>query len=512
MKKIFRHWAILSISIHLVLVFAFLSQVEAAPQGKIVVALSSDISTLDTQNHNIRIDYIIGWHLYDNLVMRNQKTLKIEPHLAESWKILDDNTWEFKLRKGITFDNGERFNAECVKFSVERALDPKCPQRPTISWVKEVRVIDDSTVHIISSKPYPVALERLANFQMLPAKWVKEKGNEYVATHANGTGPYRLKEWKRGVNLVLEAKENYWKGAPAIQTIVFRPIKEIATQISELLTGGVDIIRDIPPDQIPLIENSKIARISKAPTLRVVYLVFDADGRAGKSPVQNLKVRQAINYAIDVDTIIKTIMSGNANRTAAVLNPQHFGYDKSLENPYPYNPERARQLLKEAQFSFDQPLKLVTYMGSIQNPRALVEAVAGYLEKVGIQTSVNVYSDIGMWDRLGREGKFNDCSIHSWGGGGVYDADALYYSYFRKGQAYTFGSSPEMDKWLDEARSTMDTEWRKKLYYNAGKLINDQALAVSFYAQYAILGINKRVIYEAPPDEFLRTFEAKLKE
>jgi len=205
MKNIFRYWAILSISVLLVWFLAFLNPVEAAPQGKMVVALSSDISTLDTQNHNIRIDYIIGWHLYDNLVMRNQKTLKIEPHLAESWKILDDNTWEFKLRKGITFDNGEPFNAECVKFTVERALDPKCPQRPTVSWVKEVRVIDDSTVHIITSKPYPVALERLANFQMLPAKWAKEKGNDYIATHANGTGPYRLKEWKRGINIVLEA-------------------------------------------------------------------------------------------------------------------------------------------------------------------------------------------------------------------------------------------------------------------------------------------------------------------
>ncbi|HXZ34577.1 MAG TPA: ABC transporter substrate-binding protein, partial [Thermodesulfobacteriota bacterium] len=307
-------------------------------------------------------------------------------------------------------------------------------------------------------------------------------------------------------------KDDYWKGAPPVKTIVFRPIKEISTQISELLTGGIDIVRDVPPDQIPLIESSPVARISKAPTLRVVYLVMDADGRAGKSQVQNLKVRQAINYAIDVDTIIKTVMTGNATRTAAVLNPQHFGYDKRLENPYPYNPEKARQLLKEANFNFDQPLKLTTYTGSIQNPRALIEAVAGYLGKVGIKTNLNVYSDIGMWDRLSREGKHNDMSIHSWGGGGLYDADAVYYSYFRSGEAYCFGSSPEMDQWLDEARTTMNPELRKKLYYQAGKFINDQALAVSFYAQQAILGINKRVIYEAPPDEFLRTFEAKLKE
>jgi peptide/nickel transport system substrate-binding protein len=487
-------------------------QILSAPKGQIVNALSSDISTLDTQFHNIRVNYIVGWHLYDNLVYRDQKTMKIGPHLAESWRLIDDNTWEFKLRRGVKFDNGEPFNAECVKFTIERGLDPKCPQRPSVSWIKEIKVIDDHTVRFITEKPYPVALERLSNFQMLPAKWLKEKGTEHFTTHANGTGPYRLKEWKRGVQVILEAKEDYWKGAPAIKTIVFRPIKEIATQISELMTGGIDIVRDIPPDQISLIENSGIARVSKAPTLRVIYLLFDADGRAGKSPVQNVKVRQAISHAIDVDTIMKTVMTGNATRTAGVLNPQHFGYDRSLENPYPFNPEKAKQLLKEANFPFDQPLRLVTYTGSIQNPRALIEAVAGYMDKVGIKTNVNVYTDIGMWDRLGREGKQNDCHIHSWGSGGVYDADALYYNYFRKGEAFCYGSSPQMDKWLDDARSTMNIESRKNLYYQAGKYINAQALAVSLWAQHAILGINKRVIYEAPPDEFLRTFEAKLKD
>ncbi len=118
----------------------------AAPKGQIVNALSSDISTLDPQNHNIRVNYIVGWHLYDNLVYRDQKTLKIGPHLAESWKIIDDNTWEFKLRKGIKFDNGEPFTAESVKFTIERGLDPKCPQRPSVSWVKEVKILDDYTV------------------------------------------------------------------------------------------------------------------------------------------------------------------------------------------------------------------------------------------------------------------------------------------------------------------------------------------------------------------------------
>jgi peptide/nickel transport system substrate-binding protein len=228
--------------------------------------------------------------------------------------------------------------------------------------------------------------------------------------------------------------------------------------------------------------------------------------------VQNLKVRQAISHAIDIDTIIKTVMNGNATRTAGVLNPQHFGYDKSLENPYPYNPEKARQLLKEANFPPDRPLNLVTYSGSIQNERALVQAVGGYLNRVGIKTNINVYSDVGMYDRLTREGKIADLRIHSEGSGGIYDADAVYYLHFRSGGPYPYATSPEMDKWIDQARNTMNPETRKKLYHDVGKAINDQALVVSLYAQYTILGLGQRVIYEAPPDEFLRTFDARWKE
>jgi len=490
---------------------ALISPAWAVPKGKIVVALSSDISTLDTQGHNVRINYIVGWHLYDNLVIRDQKTLEIMPNLAESWRLIDDRTWEFKLRKGVKFDNGEPFNAECVKFTFERALEPKSPIRPSFSWVKEARVIDDHTIRVISQSPYPPALQRLVNFQILPPKWVQEKGND-ISTQASGTGPYRLKEWKRGVHLILEAKGDYWKGAPAIQTIVFRPIKEISTQISELLTGGVDVIRDVPPDQIAIIENSGNARVSKAPTLRVLWLAMDADGRAGPSPVQNLKVRQAINHAIDVDTIIRTVMNGNATRTAAVLNPQHFGFDPSLRNPYAYDPEKAKGLLKEANVPLDRPFNLITYSGSIQNERALVQAVGGYLNKVGIRTNINVYSDVGMYDRLTREGKIADLRIHSEGSGGIYDADAVYYLHFRSGGPYPYATSPEMDRWIDQARTTVNPEARKKLYYNVGKTINEQALVVSLYAQYTILGLNKRVTYEAPPDEFLRIFDAKLKE
>jgi len=486
------------------------SPTEAAPAGTLTIALSSDISTLDPQMHNVRINYLVGWQLYDNLVTRNQSTLEIIPHLAESWKVVDDHTWEFKLRRGIKFDDGEPFDAESVKFTFERALEAKSPIRSHFAYVKDIRVVDTHTVRIVTQAPYPALLQTVVNFQMLPPKWTRERGQD-IATQANGTGPYRLKEWKRGVHVVLEAKSDYWKGAPAIKTVVFRPIKEFATQVSELLTGGVDIVRDVPPDQIAQIEKASNARVSKALGLRVLWIAIDVDGRAGKSPVQSLKVRQAISHAIDVDTIVKTLMGGNAKRTAAGLSPEHFGYDKSLENPYPYDPERAKKLLSEANYPFDQSLKIATYMGSIQNARALVEAIAGYLNAVGIKTSVNVYSDIGMYDRLHREGKLGDLRIHSDGSGGVYDADRLYNMYFRSGNPYVYATFPELDAWIDQARTILDSNTRKALYFKVGKFINDQALIVPLYAQYSILGLSNRVIYEAPRDEFLRPYETKLK-
>src|SRR3972149_5822814 len=297
-----------------------------APRGRVTVAIASDTPTQDPHMHTARMGIIINQHVFDTLLTRDTKTWKPAPHLAESVKSVNPLTWELRLRKGVRFHNGEPFNAESVKFSFERVLNPdqKSPIRGNFTWIKSVDVVDESTVRIVTQKPYPLIQEILTfgNFGMVPPRYIKEKGDAAFAKNPVGTGPFKFVEWRKGERTVLEANEQYWKGAPAIKTLTFRVIPETATQIAELLSGGVDIIRAVPPDQIPAIERSGTARVTATKILRVVFLQLDGDGRAGKGPLTDVRVRRAINHAINVDEIIAKILGGKAVRTPTGNNPR----------------------------------------------------------------------------------------------------------------------------------------------------------------------------------------------
>src|SRR3972149_2257463 len=230
-----------------------------APRGRVTVAIASDTPTQDPHMHTARMGIIINQHVFDTLLTRDTKTWKPAPHLAESVKSVNPLTWELRLRKGVRFHNGEPFNAESVKFSFERVLNPdqKSPIRGNFTWIKSVDVVDESTVRIVTQKPYPLIQEILTfgNFGMVPP----------------------------------------------------RCIPESATQIAELLSGGLDTIRAVPPDQIPAIERSGTSRVTATKILRVVYLQLDGDGRAGKTPLTDVRVRRAINHAVNGDETLQTV-------------------------------------------------------------------------------------------------------------------------------------------------------------------------------------------------------------
>ncbi|MBI3626216.1 MAG: ABC transporter substrate-binding protein, partial [Candidatus Rokubacteria bacterium] len=268
--------ALLALIAVLALVGLAAGPVSAAPKGRVVVALGTDTSTMDPHMHTERVGIIIHQHIFDTLLARDTRTWQPISHLAEAIKSVNPTTWELKLRRGVKFHNGEPFTAESVKFSFDRVLNPeqKSPIRGNFTWVKSVDIVNDYTVRIVTQKPYPLIQEILTfgNFGMVPPKYIKEKGDAHFARNPVGTGPYKFVEWRKGEQSVLEANEQYWKGAPAIKTIVFRVIPETATQIAELLSGGVDILRAVPPDQISAIGTSGVARVSATQILRVVFL------------------------------------------------------------------------------------------------------------------------------------------------------------------------------------------------------------------------------------------------
>jgi peptide/nickel transport system substrate-binding protein len=489
---------------------------DAAPKGRVVVALGSDVPTLDPHMHTARMGIIVGWHVYDNLYGRDPKTGRPVPALAESARSVAPTTWELKLRRGVRFHNGEPFDAESVKFSIERILNPdqKAPIRGQLTWIKSVEVVDPHTVRIHTQKPYPLFEEILAfgNFSMVPPKYTREKGDAQLAVNPVGTGPYRFVEWKKGDRLTVEANEQYWGGAPAVKTVVFRVIPETATQIAEVLSGGVDIIRAVPPDQIPALTGNPNVRVTTAKILRVVYLSADASGRASKTPLMDVRVRRALGHAIHTDEIVQKVLGGLAVRTnGAGMNAMAFGFDPEIRPPA-YDPDRARKLLAEAGHPSGFEMTMNTYSGSIVSVEQVAQAVQGYLGRVGVRAKIKHFEDVGQYTAQLRAGKMEGTVLASWGFGSVFDADALYYIFFKKGEVYDYGTTDELSGLIEEARSTIDAAKRRDLYARAQRIIAEQAFWVPMYAQYAIEAVSSKLNYEAAADEILRVFSATWKQ
>jgi peptide/nickel transport system substrate-binding protein len=484
----------------------------AQPRGQLVAALDSDRETLDPHQATGTIDYMVLMHVFDHLIARNPESMKLVGGLAESWRTIDDLTWEFKIRKGVKFQNGEPVNAQAVRFSIERVLDPaqKSYLRDRFKGITAVQVLDDLTVRLKTDKPNPVLLERLTNLAIMPPTYVKEKGDAFVAKNPVGSGPYRFVEWARGQRLVVEASPSYWGPQPAVKTLVFRPIPEVATAIAEMMAGTVDFIRLVPPDQIPAIEGSGRAYITTAPIIRVIFLNFDVAGRAGAGPTQNIKVREAISHAIDVDGIVTHVLGGRGLRLGTVVNPMKFGYDASIK-PVPYDPGRSKQLLAEAGFGNGLRLEFMTYSGSIIASRQVGDAVSGYLSKVGIQTNHQHIEDIGLSSNLERTGKLKDIYLASWGSWSVFDADMILYPRFHSSEAFAYVRDPKLDEWLDIGRNTVNPGKRMEAYRQVQRYVADNYLVFPMYAQTSIMAVSNKLNYKAASDETIALWRATWK-
>jgi peptide/nickel transport system substrate-binding protein len=505
----------ISLTLVISVVVVFGAAAQRVPKGQVVVALGADVPALDPHMHNIRGMLIVGWQLFDNLISRDPTTMKPVPHLAESWRLVDELTWEFQLRHGVKFHNGELFTAATVKYNVERVLNPdqKSPQRGNIDWIARVDVVDDYTVRLITKEPHPIVPELLTNFQMVPAAYAREVGDVGLAKKPVGTGPYKFVSWTKGQQVVLEANTDYWQGTPAVKTVIFRIIPEMATQIAELLAGGVDIIRTVPPEQISVIEASSTAYVSMAPILRVVYLGLDCLGRdpTSQTALQDKRVRQAIAHAIDVDGIIYHVLGGRAARTATGVTSMHFGYDGDAPR-YAYDPQKAKVLLAEAGYAEGLRLNLHTYGGSIMCQRQVTEAIMGYLAQVGIGTDNQHFEDVNTFASYQQAGKLNDLVLGSWGSYSIFDADMLLYPLFHRSEPFTYCTDPQLEALLDKARSSLDQKLRKQSLLQAQRAIVSQAYWVPLYSQDEILGLSKRLNYQAASDEIIRVFDVSWRE
>ncbi|MGH8058450.1 MAG: ABC transporter substrate-binding protein, partial [Candidatus Entotheonellia bacterium] len=336
---------------------------------------------------------------------------------------LDATTWEFKLRQGVKFHNGDAFGAEDVKFSIERVLNPetKSPQYGNIRGIKEVKIIDAHTVHLITDKPFPLLLERMVFFPIVPKKYFERVGPQVFAEQAPvGSGPYKFVEWKRDQYVRLERFDGHWRGPAPIKTLIIRVIPETATQVAELKTGGIDIMRNLPPDLMPDLKAHPSTYVSTAPILRTHYVQLDMRS----PPFDKKEVRQAANYAIDRQAIADKLMGGLGRVVPTMVNPMAFGYDPTVE-PYGYDPTRAKELLQQA--GYPNGVAITLHVGtSSAFFRQLAEAVTEMLTEVGIRTNLKIWDPGPAWNKFFQgEGKATNGFYGSWGYYSTFDADAI---------------------------------------------------------------------------------------
>jgi len=491
----------------------------AAPQGKVIIAQGVDPTTLDTMNQQETPASVVAGHIFDGLVERDQN-LKIIPALAvELPKLVGPMTWEVKLRKGVKFHNGEEFNAESAKFSLERVKTPALRASSNFRPIDRVEIVDPYTVRVHTSKPWPtfVSIMTFNQAAMYPPKAYAGKDSAFISKNPIGTGPYKFIRWSKDDEIVLEANEQFWRGAPKIKTVVFKPIPDDAVRVAALQNGEVDVAVNIPPHLANIIANHPKAFLSTAPSIRTLQLMFvtheyDAQHKLigpYKGVTADKRVRQAIMYAVDADEIIRTVLDGKAIRTATMLTPLHFGYDAALK-PVKQDLARTKKLLAEAGYGSGLELTLNSPQGRYVRDKEVAEAVAGQLTKVGIKTQLRTFEFVNYLNNLVYPHKSGPVWLIGWGTPTL-DAETIYGPLFRTGSNLGNYHNADFDGMVDQAQTMMDEKKRLELYHRISKLWLEDAAAAPLYQQLDLYGASRRLSWKARSDERIKAYDMSLK-
>lgn len=464
-------------------------------EKSVVIARTNDIVGLDpgflTENAQV-VD-----NIFETLVTRDENE-KLIPGLAESWRQVDDVTWEFVLREGVTFTNGEAFNAEAVKYSIDRVLDPanKAPTLSYISTVKEVNVIDEYTVQVVTNGTDPLIPTRFSRYptEIVPPAYVEEVGQAEFAQNPIGTGPYEFESWEKGSEVVLTLNDDYWGETPEVDQVTFRAIPEATTRVSALENGEVDIITDVAPSQIETIESSDVATLSTVERGgNIVYIGLKTD----EAPLNDVRVRQALNYAVDVDTIVENILGGTAVATNSLYGPADFGY-AGEPSGYEYNVEKAKALLTEAGYPDGFTIELDTVNWYIKNAD-VAQAIAEQLKAVGITVTVNDVES-SVYRTSVPNGEQSPLYVLGWSSTNSLDADAAAYAVLHSGQSYSTYTNPQVDSLLDEARTSSDETRREELYADIQDLVIEDAPRIFLYQENKYYGISEDINWQGRID------------
>ena len=489
----------------------------------LVIGVVADVVSLDPAAKDSGTEMQIASHLYDPLVDYDADLSK-KPGLAESWEILDDGvTWEFKLRQGVKFSNGNDFTADDVVYSIERILnDPTLEMGVYLMRLQEVKKVDDYTVQLVTKVPYPVFSGSLTHIMMLDKETCEGLSNEEIADNPVGTGRYRLVEHVKGSSIKMERNDEWWGDElPEAETVEFRVIANDATRTTALLNGEVDFISNIPVMDADRISSSEGVQVITSPSLSCNYLGFDllnetgSDGTDDPNPLMIKEVRQAIYHAINIDEIIDVVMNGYATVANSYMPSICVGYNPDAERPA-YDPDLAKELLAEAGYPDGFNLRIDGNSESDVNADQLIQAVATYLERVGIKTEVNLIPRASFYEKTDPENLQSSCYMAGWGDGsgeGMVIFNDMVYTYNGKeglgeGNRGHY-SNPEVDALLDQASVESDQAKRAELVSQVDDITRDDAGYIPLFFKDNIFGVREGLEYTPRSDDHILAWDFK---
>ena len=459
-----------------------------------VVALGEEAANLDpntgqTSNGNGQIQQHIFSTLYYFVALRDGPGFTMVPGLAESYKIVDPTTWEFALRKGVKFHNGDDFTAEDVKYSFDEYTKETSPRPEMKPAIASTEVIDPHTIRLTTKGPQAALLSIVSFANIMPKKAREAAGVEAFNLKPIGTGPYKLVEWTRGNRVVLEANPDYFEGKVAPQKLTIRYIPDPTTRVAELKTGGVQILQSPALAQFEDIKGDANATLLPLNGGRAMHVLFVT----AKKPFDDVRVRQAVMYAIDKDAIVKSVLEGYGEPLHGPFSSGWIGYDPSL-SPYPYDPAKAKALLAEAGYAGGVDVTYHMTNGVYLRDREVAEVVAAQLGEVGIRLRLQtgeVAKILTDW----RAGSLDGMLIHAWGTSADPENMITTEYYKRTGHA----PDAQLTTLIERSRSTVEPAERLKVLQELGKYLHDQAYCMCIYSQDEFWAKRKNINWEAYP-------------
>ena len=462
------------------------------------IGIGIDADTLNPQEHTTTLCQNLSDLIQDNLFYQNPDN-KLEPRLATGYEVSKDGlTYTLHLRKGVKFSDGTPFNAKAVKLTFDRALDPKMkvPLRFAIAMINEVTIVDDYTIRINLKYPFAPFVPALSMTLCSPISPAAiEKYGEDVRQNPVGAGPYILKEWVKGDRIVMVRNESYYGRKPTVDKLTFKIIPEDATREAMLRTGQLDVCYKPLPSNLAALKAAPDITVEMPLDTRTIFMGLNYK----KGVTKNKLVRQAFNYAVDKKAICNKILFDTAVPMDGPVSPILFGYHK-MAHQYDYNPEKAKELLKKANFDFNQTVNMRTPQGRYLFDRQVSEAVQAYLQAIGVKAELRTYDWPTYVAGLLKPIEESELEVFLLGWGPlILDADMGLYGQFHssvnppKGLGAAHYSNPEYDKLVEATRLEQNPKKRSELLKKASEMVWDDCPWIWLHVEKFVIAYSKKI-------------------